>query len=128
MSKTHSNGSARYLSTKSLSCKLDRCEEFRSLRFHKGQIFIIIDEWEGPFAPSFETAAEQDEFIIQAYITGASWIYPSGCCDACMMNSSCSAAVSKLGANGPSHSSPIPSLNSGGQSQLGNGLAHYGKD
>ena len=24
------------------------------------------DEWEGPFAHSFETAAEQDEFIIQA--------------------------------------------------------------
>ena len=28
--------------------------------------FIIIDEWGGPFAPSFESAAEQDEFIIQA--------------------------------------------------------------
>ena len=26
----------------------------------------IGDEWEGPFAPSFETTAEQDEFIIQA--------------------------------------------------------------
>ena len=35
------------ISTKSLSCKLDHCE--------------IIEEWEGPFAPSFETAAEQDE-------------------------------------------------------------------
>ena len=26
----------------------------------------IGDEWEDPFAPSFETTAEQDEFIIQA--------------------------------------------------------------
>ena len=26
----------------------------------------IGEGWEGPFAPSFETTAEQDEFIIQA--------------------------------------------------------------
>ena len=58
---------------------------------------------------------------------GACRIRPSGRCDACMMNSSRSAVVPKLGANGPSHSSPIPSLNSGGQSQLGNSLAHYRK-
>ena len=50
---------------------------------------------------------------------GACRIYPSSCCDACMMNSSYSAAVSKLGANGPS---PFPSLNSGGQSQLSSTL------
>ena len=58
--------------------------------------------------------------VAVSFSGGACRIFPSSCCDACMMDSSCSAVVSKLGPNWSSHSSPIPSLNSGGQSQLGN--------
>ena len=195
LSKTHSTGSARYLSSKSLSCKLDHCEELRSLRFHKGQICetsvitinVIYKEKRVQYNqyvqskessvqytfssvhPSFlppelcylkqrktilaacsrqsvlvpcswfQSLTSDQQQIVQISIVQATRAEPSSpvavSCSgrACRILSvqllrclddelvRCSAVVSKLGANGPSHSSPIPSLNSGWQSQLGNG-------
>ena len=47
----------------------------------------------------------------------------ASCCEASSKKSSCSAVVSKLiPVNGPSQSSQIPSLNCGGQTQLGKGF------